>query len=1491
VNLKPANPLRSIVAPLLLGLVAAKGGPIVASTAEASATNSVEARRLAAGTQSVACSLRLSGVVLWVGPEADQFILQDASGGLLLETDLRNQPPLQIGQAVLVEGTAVAGGGRVREALVNNDGLHSATERAETIHLTAGRHPIRLDWFNGPTEFKLELDYDGPGLARQRIPDSALSDVTFRCYEGRWRRLPNFEQLTPLKTGAAANFDLAPRTRDDHVALQFSGFIQIPREGAYTFWLNSDDGSRLYIDGPSLRITPSGAVALPRPGQFKPGQDVAEDDDCRWVQAEGTLSSLHVNDDGGLEMELRSGTNRLELESLPGPAKLPERLSWIRATGVCHRTVLPGSRAATARLLIPGPKYIETVSPPAGDSRSRRITSIRQLRDLASGSGHTFCPVRLEGVVLAASPARGLLTLQLDSEAVLVEMDLKGQPLPAGARVALEGNGVLAGDRVALRPAPLIDNDGVHSALEKSASIVLSAGKHAIQLEWFNAEDPSELAVYYHGPELPRQRVPGSALFRVEKDSPEGTVRWLSGLDYRCYEGSWSDLPTFSRLAPSKEGTAANFDLAVASRSPHAGLDFRGFIEVPRDGVYTFSTVSDDGSLLFIDEQPTSLEVIGTNALPGPISISPGQILTQEQEDRWAQVKGQVTFASQETGSLNLELTSGTGRLRVEVADNTGCSPRLLRDSRIRATGICQATYTTDGQRVAGLLVAPGLNQIEILEVPPQREAGFAVSRIGDLLKTNLAEAADPLVRIRGKVRSVRAGQSLLVEDDTGRIVVETGQAPPPPQDSAVDVLGQWSRSGTNVILRCGFWRGAADKPAKGGPDLPLLATIEQVKGLSRQEAQRGYPVKIRGIITAPMQGGFFIQDTTWAIYVRLDAPVPQDFLRVGDYWEVQGVTFAEFAPNILARRAARLGSGILPEPFRPTWDQLINGSLDTRYVEVQGVVTAVARDSMALLTSAGKLIVELWESEAGALKPYENARIRVRGCVMPARDANNQVELGRIRLMNLSFNVDEQPGADPFAAPLKSVADLLFFDPRAGAIERVRIAGQLVHSRRGEYFLVEGTNGLRFIPGNPAGLRPGDLVEVVGFPDLTGPSPVLREAVARRTGQAPLPAPQPLSDSSLLTRSYDARLVTVKGHLASLTLNQSDQVLEMQTGTRGFVARLETRLGSLPAVAPGSWLELTGTYAGQGGDRASGRELDSFELLLNSPANIRVLESPPWWNLRHTVTVVGAMAVVILAAVIWITLLRRKVEERSRQLAAVMQRHAETERQRALEQERSRIARDLHDDLGATLTQIRFLSALESRDSQVPGRTRSRMSQVTEKARQMVASLDEIVWAVNPANDSLASLATYCCQFAEEFFRPTTIRCRLDVSDALPEAPLTSEVRHNLYLAVREALNNVLKHAQATEVWLRIQWQNEALRIALEDNGCGVNSSSAGVAGDGLANLRRRLEKIGGHFEFESQAGAGSTCRIWLPLAAGLGNPKSDEMRIPKSGTPSQKS
>jgi signal transduction histidine kinase len=365
------------------------------------------------------------------------------------------------------------------------------------------------------------------------------------------------------------------------------------------------------------------------------------------------------------------------------------------------------------------------------------------------------------------------------------------------------------------------------------------------------------------------------------------------------------------------------------------------------------------------------------------------------------------------------------------------------------------------------------------------------------------------------------------------------------------------------------------------------------------------------------------------------------------------------------------------------------------------------------------------------------------------------------------------------------------------------------------------------------------------------------------------LPAPRELTNDGLLNGRFDSTLVRLSARLVGSSVDRAEQVLELQTGNRNYVARLKRRNDLMPDmdILPGSLVELIGVYVGQGGDRSANRDIDSFEVLLNSSADIRILARPSWWTIRHALTVMSALLLGLLAALIWITLLRRQVEERSQQLTFEIKNRERVERQHALEEERTRIAQDLHDDLGATLTEIRFLSAVKSNDSLVPESTRHQLSEVSEKSRQMVSSLEEIVWAVNPANDSLPSLAAYLRHVAEEFFRNTSVRCRLDVDEALPPVLLTSEVRHNLYLSAREALNNIAKHAQATEAWLRIHWSDRTLSIVLEDNGCGFATPAVLTPGNGLANMRRRLEKIGGRFECESRVGSGTICRIWLPI------------------------
>jgi signal transduction histidine kinase len=208
-------------------------------------------------------------------------------------------------------------------------------------------------------------------------------------------------------------------------------------------------------------------------------------------------------------------------------------------------------------------------------------------------------------------------------------------------------------------------------------------------------------------------------------------------------------------------------------------------------------------------------------------------------------------------------------------------------------------------------------------------------------------------------------------------------------------------------------------------------------------------------------------------------------------------------------------------------------------------------------------------------------------------------------------------------------------------------------------------------------------------------------------------------------------------------------------------------------------------------------------------------------------------------------------------------------EQQAALQKERARIAKDIHDDLGASLTQIAFLGELARQDSGKPDKAAERVSHISATARQAIKSLDEIVWAVNPRNDTLAHLMDYAGQFAVDYLRMMDIRCRLDFPAQGPPRELSTDLRHNLFLAVKEALHNIVKHAHATEVWLRISYSGQALDIVVEDNGRGFEQEPDTALADGLRNMRQRMTDIGGEFRLESHAGHGTKIIFHLPWPA----------------------
>ncbi len=209
-----------------------------------------------------------------------------------------------------------------------------------------------------------------------------------------------------------------------------------------------------------------------------------------------------------------------------------------------------------------------------------------------------------------------------------------------------------------------------------------------------------------------------------------------------------------------------------------------------------------------------------------------------------------------------------------------------------------------------------------------------------------------------------------------------------------------------------------------------------------------------------------------------------------------------------------------------------------------------------------------------------------------------------------------------------------------------------------------------------------------------------------------------------------------------------------------------------------------------------------------------------------------------------------------------------ESERQNDLERERARIAQDLHDDLGAGLTEIGLLSGMLRNPAKFAAREQEALGRIVQRCRELVMALDEIVWAVNPRNDSVNSLGNYLCRYAQGFLEPTSIRCRLQMAEVEPDLPLSSEQRHNFFLAFEEALANIVKHSGAAEARIKISVEpGRRLVIRVEDNGCGLPASPSAEGCDGLNNLRRRMAQIGGHCDIANEPAGGVAVILSLQL------------------------
>jgi len=295
--------------------------------------------------------------------------------------------------------------------------------------------------------------------------------------------------------------------------------------------------------------------------------------------------------------------------------------------------------------------------------------------------------------------------------------------------------------------------------------------------------------------------------------------------------------------------------------------------------------------------------------------------------------------------------------------------------------------------------------------------------------------------------------------------------------------------------------------------------------------------------------------------------------------------------------------------------------------------------------------------------------------------------------------------------------------------------------------------------------------------------------------------------------------------------------------GDNGWVEAGDQRTVTFTRLPPGSYrVEIAAFDAGDVG-------------YLSTPASLAFIVQAAWWETGWFRFAAGAVAIL---ALIWAV---RKIV-----LMRVHARIRKLEQAHALERERTRIARDIHDQLGANLTQIAITSKLLTLEP--PETIPAHSQEITDLARHTAESLDEIVWAVNPHYDTLSALIEYLAMFAVDFLTKAKIACDVDIPDGLPACMLSSNVRHHLFLAVKESLNNVVKYSGARTVRLRVRYANHVLCVEVSDDGCGFEPGSEAAGSNGIRNLGERMKELGGEFDLESSPGAGTRSVFKLPLS-----------------------
>jgi signal transduction histidine kinase len=647
---------------------------------------------------------------------------------------------------------------------------------------------------------------------------------------------------------------------------------------------------------------------------------------------------------------------------------------------------------------------------------------------------------------------------------------------------------------------------------------------------------------------------------------------------------------------------------------------------------------------------------------------------------------------------------------------------------------------------------------------------------------------------------------------------------------------------------------------------LPILTRVEQIRHLTPEEAARGYPVRIRGVLTDDVPApDFFIQDQTAGIYVE-GSHSPVFAHRFGELVEVQGVTGpGRFAPVIREQQFHIVGVGALPAARLYQYSELADGQQDSQWVKVRGIVrsAAIDRDSwhettlaLTVASGGGQFKVRTPITREEDFSSFVDSEVLIEGVCGSLFNGERQLVgllfyVPRVSLIHVENAANEVP----FTA-------LLRFSPGANGSHRVRVRGVLGYQQAGNaIFLQNQGRGLRVLTQQETKLEVGDIVDAIGFPAMGESAPVLENAVFHRVGRAAIPTPVKF-DPIQPWEQFDGSLVTLTAKLLHRQTQPDGLILLLQSGEVLFEATLrpDDSIDNLKSIPLSSEIKVTGVCLVRSG--GLWRVPESFRVLLRSSSDVVVLQTPSWWNLRHVLWLLGVAGIVLLAMIAWVVVLGRRLRE---QMAIIRQKL----RSSAVLEERNRIARELHDTVEQELAGITMqLDLAVDCFNHAPPIALQALETARKMSRHSMVDARRSVWDLRCHFLENGNLTSALKSVVNSLNLPSNLRVEV-VVEGTP-VRLAPAMEMNLLRIGQEAVGNAAKHGQAENIEISLSYMPGRVRLTVRDNGRGFDPAANTPTGHfGLLDMRERARCLGCDLQVESLANVGTTISVEVPIDA----------------------